>query len=192
MWCSVIHTVVYLLMQTFFEITLSDRVLVDVYFRQFKCHHVVQLLGIVSRERPPLVIMELMAKGDLKNFLRLHRPDEEVALLRNWPVTSTPMLPFLQHDISVAVLVNRLVESCSFVLWLHLHCEWLCIGAWWCEIRYSIRIVSTTALQRIFKSFKLCSLLACRQLIAMIAQAKCWVELKEFETRNVFAKWLDN
>ena len=38
-----------------------------------EAHHVVKLLGVVSRGQPPLVIMELMAKGDLKNYLRKSR-----------------------------------------------------------------------------------------------------------------------
>lgn len=33
-------------------------------------HHIVQLLGIVSTSNPPLVVMELMANGDLKSYLR--------------------------------------------------------------------------------------------------------------------------
>ncbi|XP_041368267.1 putative molluscan insulin-related peptide(s) receptor [Gigantopelta aegis] len=45
--------------------------------KQFSCHHVVKLLGVVSKGQPALVIMELMIKGDLKNYLRQHRPDEE-------------------------------------------------------------------------------------------------------------------
>ncbi|XP_046545337.1 putative molluscan insulin-related peptide(s) receptor [Haliotis rubra] len=45
--------------------------------KSFSCHHVVRLLGVVSKGQPALVIMELMGQGDLKNFLRLHRPDEE-------------------------------------------------------------------------------------------------------------------
>lgn len=36
-------------------------------------HHVVKLLGVVSKGLPPLVIMELMARGDLKTFLRKSR-----------------------------------------------------------------------------------------------------------------------
>nr|BBI47314.1 insulin-like peptide receptor 2 [Gnatocerus cornutus] len=32
--------------------------------------HVIKLLGIVSRGQPPLVIMELMERGDLKSYLR--------------------------------------------------------------------------------------------------------------------------
>lgn len=36
------------------------------------------LYGVVSQGQPTLVIMELMAQGDLKNYLRRHRPSEEV------------------------------------------------------------------------------------------------------------------
>ncbi|KAK7116268.1 putative molluscan insulin-related peptide(s) receptor [Littorina saxatilis] len=45
--------------------------------KTFDCYHVVKLIGVVSRGQPALVIMELMANGDLKNYLRMHRPDEE-------------------------------------------------------------------------------------------------------------------
>ena len=47
--------------------------------RTFNCYHVVKLIGVVSKGQPALVIMELMANGDLKNYLRMHRPDEEVS-----------------------------------------------------------------------------------------------------------------
>ncbi|XP_031636037.1 insulin-like receptor isoform X2 [Contarinia nasturtii] len=43
--------------------------------KAFDTHHVVRLLGVVSRGQPVLVIMELMVNGDLKGFLRSHRPD---------------------------------------------------------------------------------------------------------------------
>lgn len=46
------------------------------HFRAFKTHHVVRLLGVVSQGQPTLVVMELMARGDLKSYLRKHRPDE--------------------------------------------------------------------------------------------------------------------
>lgn len=45
--------------------------------KEFNSHHVVKLLGVVSKAQPTLVIMELMANGDLKTYLRLHRPDLE-------------------------------------------------------------------------------------------------------------------
>ncbi|XP_066491075.1 insulin receptor isoform X2 [Tiliqua scincoides] len=43
----------------------------------FSCHHVVRLLGVVSKGQPTLVIMELMAHGDLKSYLRSLRPEAE-------------------------------------------------------------------------------------------------------------------
>ncbi|XP_041424918.1 insulin receptor isoform X1 [Xenopus laevis] len=45
--------------------------------KAFNCHHVVRLLGVVSKGQPTLVIMELMAHGDLKSYLRSLRPDAE-------------------------------------------------------------------------------------------------------------------
>lgn len=45
--------------------------------KAFDTHHVVRLLGVVSQGQPTLVIMELMANGDLKTYLRSHRPDTE-------------------------------------------------------------------------------------------------------------------
>ena len=42
--------------------------------KNFNTIHIVQLLGIVSKTQPFLVIMELMANGDLKTFLRKNRP----------------------------------------------------------------------------------------------------------------------
>lgn len=47
-------------------------------FRAFDSFHVVKLLGIVSKGQPVLVVMELMANGDLKTYLRQRRPDEPV------------------------------------------------------------------------------------------------------------------
>uniref|UniRef100_A0A671YZZ0 Tyrosine-protein kinase receptor n=1 Tax=Sparus aurata TaxID=8175 RepID=A0A671YZZ0_SPAAU len=43
--------------------------------KAFSCHHVVRLLGVVSKGQPTLVVMELMTHGDLKSFLRSLRPD---------------------------------------------------------------------------------------------------------------------
>uniref|UniRef100_A0ACB8F1F4 Uncharacterized protein n=1 Tax=Sphaerodactylus townsendi TaxID=933632 RepID=A0ACB8F1F4_9SAUR len=43
----------------------------------FRCHHVVCLLGVVSKGQPTLVVMELMAHGDLKSYLRSLRLDAE-------------------------------------------------------------------------------------------------------------------
>uniref|UniRef100_A0A224XI01 receptor protein-tyrosine kinase n=1 Tax=Panstrongylus lignarius TaxID=156445 RepID=A0A224XI01_9HEMI len=42
-----------------------------VVMKQFtEAHHIVKLIGIVSRDRPFMVVMEMMAKGDLKSYLR--------------------------------------------------------------------------------------------------------------------------
>lgn len=43
--------------------------------KQFDTAFVVQLLGVVSQSQPTMVIMELMANGDLKGYLRSHRPE---------------------------------------------------------------------------------------------------------------------
>ncbi|KAM4575044.1 insulin receptor b [Fundulus diaphanus] len=45
--------------------------------KAFICHHVVRLLGVVSKGQPTLVVMELMTHGDLKSYLRSLRPDSE-------------------------------------------------------------------------------------------------------------------
>uniref|UniRef100_H3DBQ6 Tyrosine-protein kinase receptor n=1 Tax=Tetraodon nigroviridis TaxID=99883 RepID=H3DBQ6_TETNG len=45
--------------------------------KAFSCHHVVRLLGVVSKGQPTLVVMELMTNGDLKSYLRSLRPDAE-------------------------------------------------------------------------------------------------------------------
>uniref|UniRef100_H2XNP4 Tyrosine-protein kinase receptor n=2 Tax=Ciona intestinalis TaxID=7719 RepID=H2XNP4_CIOIN len=46
--------------------------------KAFNSHHVVRLLGVVSMSKRPMVIMEFMAKGDLKTYLRSTRPDAEI------------------------------------------------------------------------------------------------------------------
>ncbi|XP_029470000.1 insulin receptor [Rhinatrema bivittatum] len=55
--------------------------------KAFSCHHVVCLLGVVSKGQPTLVVMELMAHGDLKSYLRSLRPD-----LENNPGSRPPTL----------------------------------------------------------------------------------------------------
>ncbi|XP_061131778.1 insulin-like growth factor 1b receptor isoform X1 [Syngnathus typhle] len=54
--------------------------------KEFNCHHVVRLLGVVSQGQPTLVIMELMTQGDLKSYLRSLRPKEQ------WSTLSLPPL----------------------------------------------------------------------------------------------------
>ncbi|KAF7492360.1 Insulin receptor [Sarcoptes scabiei] len=53
------------------------------------CHHVVKLLGICSKDQPFLVLMEIMTKGDLRNYLRNNRPDNQD--------NSNPQLPTLSQ-----------------------------------------------------------------------------------------------
>ncbi|KAL1429959.1 hypothetical protein MTO96_015453 [Rhipicephalus appendiculatus] len=45
--------------------------------KAFSCQHVVKLLGVVSKDQPVFVLMELMLNGDLKTYLRSHRPDND-------------------------------------------------------------------------------------------------------------------
>lgn len=45
--------------------------------KAFNAHHVVRLLGVVSRGQPTLVVMELMTLGDLKTYLRSNRDTGE-------------------------------------------------------------------------------------------------------------------
>ncbi|XP_056317041.1 insulin-like growth factor 1b receptor [Danio aesculapii] len=49
--------------------------------KEFNCHHVVRLLGVVSQGQPTLVIMELMTRGDLKSYLRSLRSVENTSSL---------------------------------------------------------------------------------------------------------------
>uniref|UniRef100_A0AC35UAI5 Receptor protein-tyrosine kinase n=1 Tax=Rhabditophanes sp. KR3021 TaxID=114890 RepID=A0AC35UAI5_9BILA len=43
----------------------------------FSAPFIVKLYGVVSEGQPVLVVMELMGKGNLRDFLREHRPDAE-------------------------------------------------------------------------------------------------------------------
>uniref|UniRef100_A0A8C6U1H3 Tyrosine-protein kinase receptor n=1 Tax=Neogobius melanostomus TaxID=47308 RepID=A0A8C6U1H3_9GOBI len=63
--------------------------------KAFSCHHVVRLLGVVSKGQPTLVVMELMTHGDLKSYLRGLRPDSE-----NNPTGRSP--PTLKEMIQMA------------------------------------------------------------------------------------------
>uniref|UniRef100_A0A8C3AJ66 Tyrosine-protein kinase receptor n=1 Tax=Cyclopterus lumpus TaxID=8103 RepID=A0A8C3AJ66_CYCLU len=47
--------------------------------KEFNCHHVVRLLGVVSQGQPTLVIMELMTRGDLKSHLRSLRKEVSIS-----------------------------------------------------------------------------------------------------------------
>ena len=58
----------------------------------FDCNHVVKLRGVVSKGQPTLVVMELMANGDLKCFLRSMRPDAEAPNSKFRPPTLKDIL----------------------------------------------------------------------------------------------------
>ncbi|XP_061577898.1 insulin-like growth factor 1a receptor [Cololabis saira] len=60
--------------------------------KEFNCHHVVRLLGVVSQGQPTLVIMELMTRGDLKSHLRSLRKEN----------TNSQVLPPLKKMIQMA------------------------------------------------------------------------------------------
>lgn len=66
--------------------------------KAFDTTHVVQLLGVVSQGQPTLVVMELMANGDLKSYLRSHRPDVE-----SYNSTSNKMPPTLKRILQMAI-----------------------------------------------------------------------------------------
>uniref|UniRef100_T1JFU0 Tyrosine-protein kinase receptor n=1 Tax=Strigamia maritima TaxID=126957 RepID=T1JFU0_STRMM len=48
--------------------------------KAFTSHHVLKLMGVVSKGQPTLVVMELMGKGDLKAYLRSLRPCVNVSV----------------------------------------------------------------------------------------------------------------
>lgn len=68
--------------------------------KAFDTFHVVRLLGVVSRGQPTLVVMELMEHGDLKTYLRSHRPDADFSLPKKGLQTS-PSPPTLQSILQV-------------------------------------------------------------------------------------------
>lgn len=69
--------------------------------KEFHTPHVVQLLGVVSKGEPPLVVMELMALGDLKGYLRAHRADADLGADGEAPVPPS-VRQFLQMAIEIA------------------------------------------------------------------------------------------
>lgn len=66
--------------------------------KAFDTTHVVQLLGVVSQGQPTLVVMELMANGDLKSYLRSHRPDAE-----SYNPSSSKLPPTLKRILQMAI-----------------------------------------------------------------------------------------
>ncbi|KAH8292293.1 hypothetical protein KR054_008217, partial [Drosophila jambulina] len=75
--------------------------------KEFDTHHVVRLLGVCSRGQPALVVMELMKKGDLKSYLRAHRPEERdeamMAYLNRIGVTGNVQPPTYSRIYQMAI-----------------------------------------------------------------------------------------
>lgn len=76
--------------------------------RGFNTHHVVRLLGVVSKGQPTLVVMELMANGDLKTYLRSHRPD----------ITEDPSRQPPTLRVSVACDKTQFTDISTLVYWV--------------------------------------------------------------------------
>lgn len=73
--------------------------------KAFDTHHVVRLLGVVSRGQPTLVVMELMENGDLKTYLRSHRPDSESSLPKKDNTQNPPTLQNILQVISYPMII---------------------------------------------------------------------------------------
>lgn len=71
------------------------------------CHHVVKLLGIVSIGHPVFVLMEIMSNGDLRSYLRSHRPDEEENLNAKPPTLSQVLQMAIEISDGMAYLASR-------------------------------------------------------------------------------------
>jgi len=72
--------------------------------RAFICNHIVKLLAVVSDGQPTLVVMELMSQGDLKNYLRKHRPDEPVSPRASSEKSSINTLPVYINVVLLIVI----------------------------------------------------------------------------------------
>lgn len=75
--------------------------------KEFKCHHVVKLLGVVSTGSPVYVCMELMKLGDLKNYLRKCRPDCQGGPEHSLPTKALVHLMSCQIADGMAYLATR-------------------------------------------------------------------------------------
>ena len=75
----------------------------------------MKLLGVVSKGQPTLVVMELMSNGDLKSYLRLHRPDSEVRHGLFFSMYSIPLFSYYIHPMVViciqCVLVSKSIKQ---------------------------------------------------------------------------------
>lgn len=77
--------------------------------KAFDTFHVVRLLGVVSRGQPTLVIMELMKLGDLKTYLRSHRPDVDSSLPRKGPPVTPPTLQNILQVTALLISIKSII-----------------------------------------------------------------------------------
>ncbi|CAG9855077.1 unnamed protein product [Phyllotreta striolata] len=82
--------------------------------KAFDTTHVVKLLGVVSEGQPTLVIMELMANGDLKSYLRSHRPDIE-----NYNPSLVKHPPSLKQILQMAIEIADGMAYLSAMKFVH-------------------------------------------------------------------------
>lgn len=81
--------------------------------KAFDTFHVVRLLGVVSRGQPTLVVMELMEHGDLKTYLRSHRPDAEASLPKKGACVPPTLQNILQVCESILLIKNESLLFCQ-------------------------------------------------------------------------------
>lgn len=90
--------------------------------KQFDTYHVVHLLGVCSCGQPALVVMELMKKGDLKSYLRAHRPDEREALSafqQRIGLTSNPQPPPYSRIYQMAIEIADGMAYLAYKKFVH-------------------------------------------------------------------------
>lgn len=90
--------------------------------KKFDTYHVVHLLGVCSCGQPALVVMELMKKGDLKSYLRAHRPDEReavAALQQRIGITSMAQPPPYSRIFQMAIEIADGMAYLSYKKFVH-------------------------------------------------------------------------
>lgn len=90
--------------------------------KQFDTYHVVHLLGVCSCGQPALVVMELMKKGDLKSYLRAHRPDEReavTALQQRIGITSMAQPPPYSRIFQMAIEIADGMAYLAYKKFVH-------------------------------------------------------------------------
>ncbi|XP_065843562.1 insulin receptor-like isoform X2 [Oscarella lobularis] len=60
--------------------------------KNFVCDYIVRLIGIISKDNPVYVVLELMGNGDLKSYLRSLRPRSESSTSSFYPLSEEQIL----------------------------------------------------------------------------------------------------